>query len=132
MKPFAFFSSIVLTLMSLSGCVNPDINIEETPINVVSDSPGRGRMAVDGRIVYIDYKVLMPNGDEVLSHKDWRFVLGKGSVVEGMDDAVKGMRPGGVRVVKCPPHKHWGRNGYGKKIPPNTTLTFDIKLNRVE
>ena len=116
----------------LDGCVQPDIDIEELPIKIVSEKPGRGRLAEDGKTVYVDYMIFMPDGDKLMSHSDWRFVIGHGSVVEGMDDTVRGMRPGGNRVVSCPPHKHWGRKGYGSKIPPNTVLTFDVTLKRVE
>ena len=43
------------------------------------------------------------------------------------------MRVGGERTVTCPPHKHWGRNGYGDgAVPPNTPLTLEIKLVSVE
>lgn len=127
-------TSTVLTAVLLAGlgCHHRKVKVEETPIEVLSDQPGRGRVAENGRVVYIDYEVNLPDGKTVLKHKDWRFVVGQGAVVEGMDEAVVGMRAGGRRVVRCPPHKHWGRKGYANEIPPNTWLTFDIKLDRVE
>jgi FKBP-type peptidyl-prolyl cis-trans isomerase len=45
------------------------------------------------------------------------------------------MRPGGKRVIRCPPHKHWGSIGYGEgkgRIPPHTTLTLHIDLKSIE
>jgi len=116
----------------LAGCHERQVTVEETPIRIISEQVGRGRIADDGRTVYIDYEVTLPGGETVLKHKDWRFVVGAGSVVEGMDEAVRGMRAGGERTVDCPPHKHWGRIGHGDEIPPNTNLIFHVKLNRVE
>ncbi len=128
-KPLFF---LILAMAGLCSCADPDINIGETPITILSDTPGRGRSAEDGRIVYIDYDIKLPNGKTVIKHKDWRFVLGNHSVVAGIEDAVLGMKVGGRRQVECPPHKHWGRNGYADVIPPNTWLIVDIKLNRVD
>ncbi len=123
---------LMLTVLVLSGCTDREVSITETPLKVISETPGRGRRAEDGRIVHIDYDIKLPNGETVIKHKDWRFVLGGRTVVEGMEEAVRGMRVGGERVVECPPQKHWGRKGYADKIPPNTWLTFSIKLSRVE
>lgn len=123
---------LVLAMTGLCSCADPDINIGETPITILSSTPGRGRSAVDGRVVYIDYDIKLPNGKTVIKHKNWRFVLGKHTVVAGIEDAVQGMRVGGRRLVMCPPHKHWGRNGYADLIPPNTSLTLDITLKRVD
>ena len=123
---------VLVSVMGLGGCSDREVSISETPIKILNDKPGRGRRAESGRTVYIDYEILMPDGKLVLSHKDWRFVMGNNTVVEGMEDAVLGMRVGGRRVVECPPHKHWGRNGYTDKIPPNTFLTFKVRLNRVD
>ncbi len=128
-------SSLALaTVVALmSGCHDRTVDIDETPIAIVSDVRGRGRVADEGRVVNIDYEVKLPSGKVVMKHKDWTFVVGAGSVVLGMDEGIRGMRPGGRRVIKCPPHKHWGRPGFDDgKIPPNTPLFFHIKLNRVE
>lgn len=131
MRRFHFLAA-TLACAALIGCHRPDVKVEETPIRIVHDEPGRGRVATPGRTVHIDYEIKLPSGETVLRHKDWRFVLGRGTVIEGIDEAVTGMRPGGERVVECPPHKHWGRLGYGEAIPPNTNLIFEIRLARVE
>lgn len=133
MAPRSILIACLVTVSQLGGCWDRTVNVSEAPIVMVSDTPGRGRTAVEGRLVYIDYEIKLPDGEVILKHKNWRFLVGGNSVVEGLDMAVRGMRPGGRRVVNVPPHKHWGRNGYGDgAIPPNTNLYFHIKLNRVE
>jgi FKBP-type peptidyl-prolyl cis-trans isomerase len=124
---------LLAAMAALSGCTERDVSVKETPLSVLSETVGYGRAAQPGDIVTIDYRVLLPNGQELMSEKRFRFQLGGGAVVEGMDEAVTGMRVGGKRIVKCPPHKHWGSNGYGNgKIPPHTYLTFSVKLTDVD
>lgn len=117
----------------LHGCGKPDVIVEETPIRIVEESIGRGAEASDGDLVTISYTVSMTDGRPVLSDNTYTFELGRGTVIAGIDEAVRGMRLGGRRLVECPPHKHWGRAGYGNgKIPPNTVLMMDIMLKSVD
>ncbi len=127
------FSTLAIVLALLGGCHDRTVNVEETPITIIDEVTGRGREAVNGRTVNMDYEVTMPDGKVLMKHKDWTFVVGAGAVVLGMDEGVVGMRPGGRRIIECPAHKHWGRNGYADGlIPPNTTLLFRVKMNRVD
>ena len=122
---------ILAALGAMNACQRPDVAIEETPLKVITDEPGRGRPAFPGEVVRINYTAYLPDGTRVLSHDDYRFELGAGSVIQGIDEAVQGMRAGGRRTFMCPPHKHWGRAGYGT-IPANTPLRFDLYLAEVE
>jgi FKBP-type peptidyl-prolyl cis-trans isomerase len=124
--------AIGLTLACL-GCEPPTVAVEETPITVAGEREGRGRAASPGDVVCIDYRVLMPDGSELMRDRNFCFQLGGGAVIAGLDDGVVGMRRGGRRVIKCPPHKHWGRAGYGNgAVPPNTTLTLHVELKSID
>ncbi len=127
--PIAALCAVIL----VPGCEGPDVAVKPTPITVISETIGRGRQAENGDVVCIDYRLLFPDGTELMKEKDFGFILGGGSVIAGIDEAVTGMRKGGSRVVDCPPHKHWGSAGYGDgKIPPNTRLTIHVRLVSVE
>ena len=129
----ASYAMIVALAGVLLGCKPADVHIQEVPLNIVSETIGLGAKAHRGDLVTIAYKIYLPNGEKVLSHDDYRFEIGEGTVIEGIDEAVTGMRVNGRRVVKCPPHKHWGRPGYGDGIiPPKTTLTIDLELLAIE
>lgn len=128
-------SAIVLILGALgAGCHEThDVALDETDIKVLFETIGAGRAgARPGDIVCIDYRVTTPSNEELLWGKDFCFKLGAGATISGIDEAIPGMRAGGRRKVRCPAHKHWGRKGYGGRIPPQTSLIIDIRLTSIQ
>ena len=110
-----------------------DPTVRSTPVKVVSESEGVGRPAKSGDTVTIDYRIFLENGHEVLAAREYRFILGTGSVIAGIDDAVHGMRITGTRTILCPPHRHWGRGTYGNgAIPSDETLTIELELDSID
>ena len=55
------------------------------------------------------------------------FTLGGGEVIKGWDSGIPGMSVGGERRVTVPAKLAYGNKGTGG-IPPNSQLTFDVKL----
>ena len=109
------------------------MNVEETPITIQQDKPGRGAPADPGDVVCIAYRILLPDGKEFMRDDKFCFTLGEGAVIEGIDELVVGMKTGGHRTASCPPHKHWGRDGYGNgAVPPHTTLVLDVSLREIQ
>jgi FKBP-type peptidyl-prolyl cis-trans isomerase len=130
MRLLSLAVALVAAIVSVS-CRPPDVKVDETPVKYSDETLGRGRAAEPGDVVRVDYTVLLPDGKRLMNEEDFCFCIGAGAVIAGFDDGVVGMRPGGKRTVECPPHRHWGRQGYGP-IPPNTTLTLRIKLVSIE
>ena len=58
------------------------------------------------------------------------FVLGTSQAIQGFDEGVTGMKPGGKRKLVIPPELAYGNRGQGS-IPPNATLVFEVQLVRV-
>jgi len=56
----------------------------------------------------------------------FKFTLGKGEVIKGWDVGVAGMTVGGERRITVPAAMAYGSKKQGK-IPPNSTLVFDVK-----
>ncbi|KAF1774458.1 Peptidyl-prolyl cis-trans isomerase, FKBP-type [Phytophthora cactorum] len=57
--------------------------------------------------------------------------FGTGSVIAGWEEGLGTMRPGGVRLLTIPPELGYGESGKGDKIPPNSTLFFEVELVRI-
>lgn len=128
-----WFLAMCIIAIAPIGCDAPVINLADPPIEVTTERGGSGREARSGDMVTVDYVISLPGGEEVMSATGFQFMLGQGAVINGIDEAVVGMRVGGQRVFQCPPHRHWGRQGYGNgKIPPNTTLTIDLRLTSLK
>ena len=60
------------------------------------------------------------------------FVVGAGRVIKGWDQGVLGMKEDGTRLLIIPPEMGYGEKGAGNgKIPPNSTLVFEVTLMRI-
>lgn len=118
----------------LAGCGDDVVVVGHRAPKIRSKTikKGFGASAKEGQMVGVHYVGKLPDGKVFMdthskgSPHIWR--IGDGTVIVGMDMAVRGMKPGEIRIVKIPPELHWGRNGYGGVVPPNTTLTFEIEL----
>ncbi|KAJ8282392.1 hypothetical protein COCON_G00049110 [Conger conger] len=62
-------------------------------------------------------------------HPKW-FVLGVGQVIKGLDIGMDGMCAGEKRKLIIPPSLGYGQQG-NEKVPPNSTLMFEIELYSV-
>ncbi len=60
--------------------------------------------------------------------KPFNFKLGAGEVIKGWDIGVMGMAVGGERRLTIPANLAYGSKGAPPKIPPNSKLTFDLKV----
>jgi FKBP-type peptidyl-prolyl cis-trans isomerase len=94
---------------------------------------GKGAEAKSGDTVKVHYVGTLQNGTEFDASKKhgdqpFSFDLGKGRVIKGWDEGVAGMRIGGKRKLTIPPHLGYGARGMGDKIPPNSTLVFEVEL----
>ena len=96
---------------------------------------GTGQEAQVGDNVTVDYTGWLYHGKKFDSSIDrgepYPFILGGGNVIKGWDQGVVGMKVGGTRKLIIPPDLAYGESGYGP-IPPNATLTFEVKLLAIE
>merc|ERR1719482_2430926 len=58
----------------------------------------------------------------------FEFKLGKGEVIKGWDDGLRGMCIGEKRKLTIPSDLAYGDGGSGEKIPGGSTLQFDVEL----
>jgi FK506-binding nuclear protein len=65
------------------------------------------------------------------SGKPFSFKVGAGEVIKGWDIGIPGLAIGGERRLVIPAHLAYGKKGV-PGIPPNSKLTFDIKLLEIK
>ncbi|KAG7798277.1 hypothetical protein KL929_002242 [Ogataea haglerorum] len=99
-------------------------------VTIEDRTVGTGPVCKKGQKVGVRYIGKLKNGkvfDKNTSGKPFVFALGKGEVIKGWDLGVAGMAVGGERRIVIP-----AAMAYGSKklpgIPPNSELTFDVKL----
>ena len=58
----------------------------------------------------------------------FKFTIGRGQVIRAWDEGFASMKVGEKAVLKCAPDYAYGPNGSPPKIPPNSTLLFEVEL----
>lgn len=64
-------------------------------------------------------------------NKPFEVTIGVGKVIKGWERGIVGMREGGMRHLVIPPALAYGDSNTGK-IPPRSTLGFDVELLEVK
>jgi FKBP-type peptidyl-prolyl cis-trans isomerase len=107
-----------------------------TELTGIDTEVGTGETAVAGSQVTVNYVGMLPDGtifDASERHgKPFTFTLGAGSVIQGWDIGVAGMKEGGTRRLIVPPAYGYGAQEIPGVIPANSTLIFDVELIAVE
>ncbi|NWS23631.1 FKB15 protein, partial [Polioptila caerulea] len=61
-----------------------------------------------------------------------RLKLGSGKVIKGWEEGMLGMRKGGRRFLIIPPAWAYGSQGVAGRVPPDSTLVFEVEVRRVK
>jgi FKBP-type peptidyl-prolyl cis-trans isomerase len=91
---------------------------------------GQGDSAVAGMTAVVRYTGWLPDGTKFDGNQDgepYSFRLGTGSVIQGWDLGLVGMKAGGKRKLVIPASLGYGAEGSGP-IPPNSFMVFDVEL----
>jgi len=93
---------------------------------------GDGAVASRGCTVEIECSLSLNRGDIVQQNAKQSFRLGERRVVAGLEYGVEGMRGGGERRIRVPPHLAYRETGVPDSIPPNAVLEFRVSLLAVQ
>ena len=69
--------------------------------------------------------------DSSVGRGPFSFRVGAGRVIMGWDEGLVGMKEGGKRLLVIPPDKAYGERSPTPKIPPNSTLVFEVDLAKI-
>ena len=93
---------------------------------------GTGKEAKAGDRATVNYVGSFEDGTKFDSSVDrgqpFTFILAEGSVIQGWELGVEGMKAGEKRRLTIPPELAYGEQGAGGVIPPNATLIFEIDM----
>lgn len=98
---------------------------------VITDlTEGEGEAAVEGSTVYVYYVgVLTQDGkrfDGNYGGDPFAVTLGTGSVIDGWDQGLIGIKAGGQRQLDIPSELAYGAAGSGDAIPPDSAISFIV------
>lgn len=107
---------------------NSELKIEDI-------AEGEGEGVKSGDTVSVNYAGTLPDGTEFDSSykrsEPFSFTVGQGLVIAGWDQGLIGMKVGGKRKLTIPPNLAYGDRAVGDKIPPQSTLVFEIELLKI-
>lgn len=133
MKSRYLIAVIFLAVASVSAqtTTNKDTVTTADGLKYIVLKKGHGIKAENGKEVSVNYSGYLTDGKEFdSSYKRGRpikFVLGKGQVIKGWDEAIAMMHVGDKFRLIIPPDLAYGSRKAGM-IPPNSTLIFDTEL----
>lgn len=94
-----------------------------------------------GDLITIHYRLAI--GNENTNPYQWientwetkqpiKFRLGIGEILKGLDEAIPGMRIACERRIVVPHKLAYGERGVANRIPPNSSLVFEIYIVNIE
>ncbi|MBI4864112.1 MAG: FKBP-type peptidyl-prolyl cis-trans isomerase [Candidatus Riflebacteria bacterium] len=96
---------------------------------------GSGPSPKEGQTVVIHYTGTLLDGTKFDSSYDrdkpFEFVVGKGTVIQGWENAITDMKVGGKYKLTVPPEMGYGKKEEGE-IPPNSVLVFEMELLKIK
>ncbi len=111
------------------------VNPVEPQVKIEILKPGNGSEAKNGDKLQVYYVGTLENGQQfdsnVGSNQPFEFTLGAGQVIQGWENGLLGMKVGEKRKLTIPPDLGYGQQGAGDKIPPNSTLIFEVELLKI-
>jgi hypothetical protein len=121
-----------LTALAQANASAPQQQAPQPPgeLKIEDLVPGSGPAVKNGDVVSVHYTGTLLDGTKFDSSKDRGQPFTTpipGRVIQGWNRGIPGMKVGGKRKLIIPPSLGYGPPGQGK-IPPNSTLVFEIEL----
>jgi FKBP-type peptidyl-prolyl cis-trans isomerase len=103
---------------------------------VLDRRPGAGTPADSNRWVTVRYTGWLADGTVIDDTRTTGgaprdVLLGHGKVIPAWEEGLRGMRPGGRRLLVVPPALGYGAAGQPGTVPSRATLVFDVEMVRV-
>jgi len=110
-----------------------DVKVTKSGLQYIIKKQGTGAKPKQTDKVEVHYRGTLINGSEFDSshkrNKPTTFQLNQ--VIQGWGEGITLMKEGAQFTFFIPPSLAYGAQGAGPKIPPNSTLIFDVELLKV-
>lgn len=141
-KCFLRGATVVAASLLVTACYgSPASPAANAPFSQSDLRVGAGVLAESGKILVVHYTGWLYAADKPdqkglqfdssVGADPLEFTLGTGSVIQGWDQGLVGMKVGGLRRLVIPPSLGYGGIRQGP-IPPNTSLVFEVELIEVK
>ena len=147
MKKLLFIFSSLLLIVLISCSQKNEVVTLDSGLKYFDDSLGTGREVMTDELVTVHFSgwVIQDTsnlfsdwtneelrkaamiGNSKLRNQPVKFVVGTNSFIKGVDEAVIGMKIGGIRTIIIPSDLAYGEEGIGP-IPPNSDLKLVVEL----
>jgi len=107
----------------------------ESGLRYIDFQVGRGAFPLVEEAVEINYRGTLTDGrefDSSVKQADGPMTTNVGTAIKGLSEGLQSMREGGKRTLIIPPELAFGASGVPGKVPPNSTLIFEIELLSVK
>jgi len=97
----------------------------------IYESGPKGPLAAEGQVATVNYEVSLIDGSVVYTSKEdghRSFLIGQDNVESGIHEAIQYMKVGDKAHVILPTHLAHGLTGDNDKIPPRSTVIYDLEL----
>lgn len=102
----------------------------------IETKKGDGMKVKPGDMLMVHYTGKFIDGEvfdsSIERNEPFLFRQGKGAVIPGWEEGFSKMREGGKAKFIIPSQLAYGAKGYGKIIPPYSTLIFDVELIKIK
>jgi FKBP-type peptidyl-prolyl cis-trans isomerase FkpA len=108
-----------------------DMKVSGTGLRYMIYQQGTGEQAGNGKFATVKYKITLLDGRECYSsEKDGpkEFLIGQDNVETGLHEGVAMMKVGDKAIFILPSHLAHGLMGDYNKIPPRSSVVYDIEL----
>ncbi len=105
--------------------------ITESGLRYVDYREGRGAYPLAEEAVEMHYRGTLIDGKEFDSSTRQTgdsLTINMDSAIKGLREGLQSMREGGKRAIIVPPELGYGADGIPGRIPPDSTLVYDIEL----
>ncbi|PCH36099.1 hypothetical protein WOLCODRAFT_140224 [Wolfiporia cocos MD-104 SS10] len=126
----SYLAVLIFALVAAAEDPVPPTELQIVTTYMPPDCPVK---AQNGDMLKVHYTgTLHANGNKFDSSYDRSqplpMTLGKGQVIKGWEEGLKGMCVNEKRTLTIPSHMAYGSRSMGSRIPANSALVFDVEL----